>query len=42
MAYVLSVMSVAMEVVDCDDVPGHIRHAIDGYACVVLTVMSRN
>ena len=26
------VMSVAMESLDCDDVPSHLRHAIDGYS----------
>jgi len=31
-AYILSGMSVAMEGLDCDDVSGHLRHAIDGYS----------
>jgi len=42
MAYILSVMSVAMEGLDCDAVLCHFRHAIDGYASVELAVMSRS
>jgi hypothetical protein len=42
MAYVLSEMSVSMEGLDCDAVPCHFCHVIDGYASVELAVMSRS
>jgi hypothetical protein len=42
MAYILSVMSMAMEGLGCEDVPGHFRHAIDGYASLELAVRSRS